>query len=151
MRKVNRSALVPYSAEQMFALVDDVESYPEFLPWCNDTVVHYRGENVVEATLEMHHGKLSKHFRTRNTSTPGQAMDIALVDGPFRQLAGGWRFTQLGETGCKVVLEIEFDFASRIVDAVFGAFFEDTCNALVDAFTCRANQIYGTQQQEHER
>lgn len=143
MRKVSRSALVIFSANEMFALVDNVESYPEFLPWCRDTVVHYRDANIVEATLEMHRGSISRHFRTRNTSIPGQRMDIALVAGPFRHLEGGWGFTQLGESGSKVSLDIEFEFASGVIDKVFGSFFEETCNSLVDAFTRRAEAIYG--------
>ena len=144
MRKVSRSALVPYSAAQMFALVDDVASYPQFLPWCNDTVVHLREENVVEATLEMHRGNLSKNFRTRNISKPGQRIDIALVDGPFQHLAGGWKFNQLGDSGCKVSFELEFEFANRVIDFMFGSFFENSCSVLVDAFTRRADDIYGS-------
>ncbi len=144
MHKVSRNALVLYSAAEMFALVDDVESYPEFLPWCRETVVHYRDDEIVEATLEMHRGALSRHFRTRNTSIVGEKMDIALVSGPFRHLAGGWRFMQLGEAGCKVSLEMEFEFSNRVIEKVFGAFFEETCNSLVDAFTRRAEVVYGT-------
>lgn len=127
----------------MFALVDNVEAYPEFLPWCNSVEVHLRETNIVEATLEMHRGSVSKHFRTRNTSIPGEKMDIQLVDGPFTALTGSWQFRQLGEAGCKVALDIEFEFSSRAVDLVLGAFFEATCNSLVDAFVRRARQIYG--------
>lgn len=143
MRKVRRSALVLYSAAEMFALVDDVESYPEFLPWCADTRVHFREGNVLEATLELHRGAVSRHFRTRNTSVVGEKMDIALVGGPFRELAGGWQFVQLGDAGCKVSLELKFEFTNRAIDLVFGAYFEQTCNSLVDAFIRRADAIYG--------
>jgi ribosome-associated toxin RatA of RatAB toxin-antitoxin module len=143
MRRVNRSALVPYSAEQMFALVEDVEAYPSFLPWCNDVEVHSRDGDVVEVTLELHKGRLSKRFRTRNTLHRCDAMDLALIGGPFRQLSGGWRFQQLGEEGSKVALKLEFEFDSRMLDMVIGAYFEDICNKLVDAFTRRANVIYG--------
>ena len=143
MRVVHRSALVPHSAHEMFALVDNVERYPEFLPWCNAVEVHFRETNIVEATLEMHRGSVSKHFRTRNTSIPGEKMDIQLVSGPFSALAGGWTFKQLGDAGCKVGLAMEFEFSSRAIDVVLGAFFEGTCNSLVDAFVARAGQIYG--------
>ncbi len=143
MRKVSRSALVPYSAEEMYSLVEDVDSYPLFLPWCNDVEVHYREGNVVEATLELHRGKISKRFRTRNTMHPSDAMDLELVGGPFRHLSGGWRFRQLGAAGCKVLFELEFEFDSRVLDLMIGAFFEDICNSLVDAFTQRAAEIYG--------
>ena len=143
MRTVRRSALVPYSAQQMFALVDDVEAYPEFLPWCNDAEVHDRRDDVVEATVELHRGSISKHFRTRNRNVPGESIDISLVGGPFKHLAGGWEFRQLGESGCKVSLNLDFEFESRAVDLMIGSFFEDICNSLVDAFTRRAATIYG--------
>lgn len=143
MRTVQRTALVPHTADEMFALVDAVEAYPEFLPWCNSVEVHHREANIVEATLEMHRGSVSKHFRTRNTSIRGEKMDIQLVNGPFSALAGGWTFKQLGDAGCKVGLAMEFEFSSRAIDLVLGSFFESTCNSLVDAFVKRAGHIYG--------
>jgi len=124
-------------------LVDDVETYPEFLPWCNDTEVHKRTDNVVDATLELHKGSLSNHFTTRNTRHEFESIEIALIGGPFRQLQGGWRFTEIGEEGCKVTLELEFAFENMFIDMMFGALFEDTCNSLVDAFTKRAQVVYG--------
>ena len=144
MRKVSRSALVPYPSDDIYALVEDVDSYPLFLPWCNDVEVHLRQDNVVEATLELHRGKLSKRFRTRNTMQPKASMDLELVDGPFRHLSGGWRFQPLGDAGCKVSLDMEFEFDSRMLDMLIGRFFEETCNSLVDAFTQRAASIYGS-------
>ena len=144
MRSVNRSALVPYSPAEMFGLVDDVESYPEFLPWCNDATVHARDEDVVEATLELHKGSMSNHFTTRNTLHRPDAIDLALIGGPFRHLEGGWRFQALEEAGCKVSLQLDFQFESMVVDLMFGHFFEETCNSLVDAFTRRAQVIYGS-------
>jgi ribosome-associated toxin RatA of RatAB toxin-antitoxin module len=143
MRKVSRSALVPYSAEEMFALVEDVEAYPSFLPWCNEVEVHSRDGDVVEVTLELHKGSLSKRFRTRNTLHRCEAMDLELVGGPFKRFWGGWKFQQLGEEGSKVALELEFEFDSRMLDMIIGAYFEDICNKLVDAFTQRAVVIYG--------
>jgi ribosome-associated toxin RatA of RatAB toxin-antitoxin module len=143
MRKVSRSAIVPYTASDMYALVADVESYPDFLPWCSDVDVHLREGNTVEATLELHRGGLRKRFRTRNAMQPDARMDLSLVGGPFRHLSGGWTFTPLGEAGSKVALDLEFEFDSRALDLVVGAFFEDACNKLVDAFTQRAAQVYG--------
>lgn len=148
MRKVSRSALVPYSVDQMFSLVDDIESYPQFLPWCRDAEVHSRQGNVVEATLELHRGSVSKHFRTRNTSTLSQQIDIALVGGPFQHLDGRWKFKQLGESGCKVSLDLEFEFSNRVIDMMFGSFFEEICNTLIDAFTRRAATEFGSGQGE---
>jgi ribosome-associated toxin RatA of RatAB toxin-antitoxin module len=143
MRKVDRSALVPYSAREMFVLVDDVEVYPSFLPWCNSAVVHKRSAETVEATLDLHKGAVSNKFTTCNTRSEFDSIGITLVGGPFRHLAGGWTFKDLGDEGSKVSLELEFEFESRLVDMMFGAFFEDTCNSLVDSFTRRAETVFG--------
>lgn len=143
MRKVNRSALVPYSAREMFTLVDDVRSYPEFVPWCNEVIVEHEAGDVITATLELHKGPISKHFTTRNTRRPLEAIDMELVGGPFRYLSGGWRFTEIKDQGCRVSLELDFEFESKLVDMMFGTFFKDAGDALVDAFTARAREIYG--------
>ena len=127
----------------MFVLVDDVEAYPEFLPWCNDAEVRNRTDNIVEATLELHKGSLSNHFTTRNTRREFETIELELIGGPFRHLQGGWQFTEIGEEGCKVALELEFEFENKLIDMMFGAFFEDTCNSLVDAFTKRAQVVLG--------
>ena len=143
MRNVSRSALVPYSAAQMYGLVEDVVAYPEFLPWCIGATLHFKDEEFIEASLEMQRGAVKKSFTTRNTLQPGLAMGIALVGGPFRHLAGAWQFEQLGEDGSKVSLQMEFEFENRVTDALFGRYFEDTCNSLIDSFTKRAHKIYG--------
>ena len=142
MRKVSRSALVPYSAAQMYALVKDVEAYPSFLPWCNDAEVHVRQPEYIEASLELHRHGISKRFRTRNALQEDVSLGIELLGGPFRRLSGGWRFEQLGDAGSKVSLNLEFEFDSRATDIVFGRFFEKTCNSLVDSFTQRAATMY---------
>ncbi len=142
MRKVSRSALVPYTSAQMYSLVKDVESYPDFLPWCDDAELHLSEPDVIEASLEMHRRGIRKRFRTRNPLRENEALGIELVGGPFRHLHGGWTFQQLGEQGCKVALELEFEFESRATDLIFGRFFERTCNELVDSFTRRAARIY---------
>lgn len=134
----------------MYSLVADVESYPTFLPWCRDAEVTFRKGKIVEATLELHKGRVSKHFRTRNSLHDNQEIVINLVDGPFHHLAGQWRFEQLGETGCKVSLDLDFEFESRIIDMLIGAFFEDSCNSLVDAFTRRATEMYGDKRARDE-
>lgn len=143
MRKIARSALVRYSAREMFVLVDDVEAYPSFLPWCNSAVVHRRSDGMVEATLDLHRGAVSKKFTTRNTLREFESIDIELLGGPFRHLAGGWKFSDLGSEGSKVALHLDFEFESMLVDMMFGAFFEDTCNSLVDSFTSRAESVFG--------
>jgi ribosome-associated toxin RatA of RatAB toxin-antitoxin module len=127
----------------MYQLVGDVGAYSEFLPWCNRSEILSRDGDTVEASLELHKGSVSKSFTTRNTHHLDQAIDLSLIGGPFRHLEGGWRFEPLGEEGCKVSLELDFEFESRMVDMLFGSFFEDTCNSLVDAFTTRAADVFG--------
>ena len=143
MRHVNRNSLVPYNAREMFMLVDDVAVYPEFLPWCKSAEVHKRTDDLVEATLELRKGAVSNKFTTQNKRDEFQSIGISLVGGPFRHLEGGWKFSELGEEGCKVSLKLDFEFENMLVDLMFGAFFEETCNSLVDAFTRRAVQVYG--------
>ncbi len=142
MRNVSRSALVPYSAEQMYALVEDIAAYPSFLPWCTGAEVHFRENDVIEASLTLQRGAIEKSFRTRNTLTPSSEIGLQLVGGPFKHLDGGWQFEQLGSDGCKVSLELAFEFDNRLTDSLFGAYFEQTCNSLVDSFTERAATIY---------
>jgi ribosome-associated toxin RatA of RatAB toxin-antitoxin module len=142
MRKVNRSALVPYSASQMYALVKDVEAYPTFLPWCNSAEVHIRETEFIEASLELRRASVSKRFRTRNLLRENEFLGIELVGGPFRHMSGAWTVLQLGDAGCKVELMLEFEFESKATDAIFGRFFEHTCNTLVDSFTQQAAKIY---------
>lgn len=142
MRTINRSAIVPYSAPQMYRLVEDVESYPQFLPWCSAAVLHWRDGDVLEGSVEMHRAGLRRRFRTRNTMRQDEAIDMALVDGPFSHLAGGWHFLALGDSGCKVSLAVEFEVSSRATNRILGHYFEEICNSLVDAFVRRANEIY---------
>ncbi len=143
MRKVDRSALVPYKAQEMFVVVDDVAAYPEFLPWCKSAEVHSCSDDIVEATLELQKGAVSKTFTTRNSRRKFESIDLSLVGGPFKHLSGGWHFKELGDDGCRVSLELEFEFESRLLDMMFGSFFEEICNSLVDAFSKRAASVYG--------
>jgi ribosome-associated toxin RatA of RatAB toxin-antitoxin module len=127
----------------MFALVEDVEAYPDFLPWCIGSTLHSKSKESIEASLELQRGGIRKSFRTRNGLNPGREMSIALVGGPFSHLAGDWKFEQLGDDGSKVSLVLEFEFENRVTDVLFGRYFEDTCNSLIDSFIARANKIYG--------
>lgn len=143
MRKISRSALVPHTPENMFALVADIEAYPSFLPWCRSAHVDERSGEVVEATLEFGRGGIRKSFRTRNTLLQPESITLELVAGPFRHLAGAWHFRALGAGGTKVSLDLEFEFENRVTDLVLGPFFEEICNSLVDAFTRRALEVHG--------
>jgi len=142
MRTISRSALVPVTAEQMFVLVDDIEAYPDFLPWCSRAEVHSRDDNKVEATLELHRGIIRKSFTTLNETVHGESISLALADGPFRYLQGGWMFRALGDAGSKVSFNLEFEFDNPMTNVVFAPLFEETCNSLVDAFTQRAIDVY---------
>ena len=143
MRKVSRSALVPFSARQMYVLVEDVESYPEFLPWCGGAVLHWRDGDVLEGSVEMRIAGLRRSFRTRNRMREFEAIDMELVEGPFSQLSGGWQFKALEQLGCKVSLEVEFEVKNRATNRVLAHYFEEICNSLVDAFVRRAEHMYG--------
>ncbi|MEM7279196.1 MAG: type II toxin-antitoxin system RatA family toxin [Pseudomonadota bacterium] len=143
MRRVHRSAIVPYSAEDMFSLIDDVSAYPQFMPWCTGAEELSRDEHEVLATLELSKGGLAKRFTTRNTRKAPVQLDMDLIDGPFRTLDGGWSLRPLGDEGCEIVLRVNFEFSSFLVDLAFGQFFESTCNSLVDAFIERAADVYG--------
>ena len=143
MREVNRHAILAYSADAMFDLVADVESYPEFLPGCSDAkILEDRGDEVV-ARLKLSQGPLKLSFTTRNVLTRSRAISLELVDGPFASLNGQWLFEPLGEAGTKLTLALTFAFSSRMKDVAMGLVFEQTCNMLVDAFVKRADTIYG--------
>jgi ribosome-associated toxin RatA of RatAB toxin-antitoxin module len=143
MRVVDRNAMVPYSAAQMYALVDDVELYPEFLPWCTAAALQSRADDELVASLTIGYGAFNSSFTTRNELRPPDSMTMQLQDGPFRQLEGRWEFEPLGDSGCEVKLRIEFEFSSTMQDMLFGGTFESICNDLIDAFITRAHDLYG--------
>lgn len=126
----------------MYALVDDIDAYADFLPWCSKSTVLQRGSHSVDASLEISYGKLQKTFTTRNLNSPHDAIEMTLLDGPFKHLHGRWLFTPLGEDGTKVELLLEFEFASKLMDLTVGPVFSHIANSLVDAFTERAQDVY---------
>jgi ribosome-associated toxin RatA of RatAB toxin-antitoxin module len=141
--RIQRSALVPYSAARMFDLVADVESYPRFLPWCRRATVHRADSHEMEATLEIAKGPLHKSFTTRNQLYPKGRIEIHLVQGPFRHLEGNWRFEDLGAEGARVSLEMSFEIAGALLRRTLSPVFAEIANALVDAFCRRARSVYG--------
>jgi ribosome-associated toxin RatA of RatAB toxin-antitoxin module len=143
MRKVNKNALVPYSAAAMYALVNDVARYPEFLPWCRGSQVLDATDTEMRARLDLARGGFSKSFTTHNYLEPDRAITMTLEHGPFKQLEGRWRFIDLGKEGSKVELDMEFEFESGLLDLVAGKIFHEICNSLVDAFIRRAAQLHG--------
>jgi ribosome-associated toxin RatA of RatAB toxin-antitoxin module len=144
MTVVDRSALVGYSAQQMFALVAEIESYPLFLPWCERAVVSLREPGRTVATLRINFHGLNEEFTTENVSEPGARIDMKLVSGPFRALDGSWSFTGLGERGCKVELSLRYEFSSAILEKAIGPVFRGIADSFVEAFVRRAVQKYGS-------
>jgi ribosome-associated toxin RatA of RatAB toxin-antitoxin module len=143
MREVARSAIVPYSAEQMFALVADVERYPQFVPWVAAAHVLERGPDSIVGQLEMHRAGLRERFTTRNVMHEPNAIELSLVSGPFKSLHGRWSFEPIGERGVRVSLHIRFEFANALLTLMLGRAFEKSCGELVDAFVKRARAVYG--------
>lgn len=134
---------MPYSAAEMYALVDDIEAYAEFLPWCDASRVLSRNDEEVRGMLALAHGGVHKSFTTLNRLQKNKMIEIRLVEGPFRHLEGFWRFEALAENACKVRLDLDFEFANKLVALAFGPVFNRIANTLVDAFCKRAVDVYG--------
>jgi ribosome-associated toxin RatA of RatAB toxin-antitoxin module len=143
MAEVVKSVLVPYSAAEMFVLVDGVESYPQFLPWCGGTELHRRDESITEATIHIHYLQVKQHFTTQNEKRFPEEMSIHLKSGPFRRLEGFWRFKILADTACKIEFVMHYEFSSALLEKVLGPVFGMVTSNLVDAFVQRAEQVYG--------
>jgi ribosome-associated toxin RatA of RatAB toxin-antitoxin module len=142
MHVVERTALVTYSPAQMYALVNDVARYPEFLPWCVGVKVTDVSAAERIAALKIEHGVLKTEFTTRNTLTPDTQILMQLTHGPFRSLTGAWRFEAIGTRGARVKFKVEFEFKNRVTAAAFNAIFESLCGSIVDAFVLRAQKVY---------
>jgi ribosome-associated toxin RatA of RatAB toxin-antitoxin module len=145
MKRVARSAIVQHSAAQLYALVEDIESYPSFLPWCVGAEVKSRDADSTIARLTVGMRGVKQSFTTRNQNRAPEAIDMRLVEGPFRRFAAGWRFEPLGEQACKVEFSMEFEFAGRTLGALLQPLFEKIGDSMVDAFTRRADEIHGAQ------
>lgn len=143
MALVEKSVLVGYSARQMFDLVDGVERYPEFLPWCGRTEVKHRDEASVLATLYIDYHHVKHSFTTSNARQVPGLIDIRLQEGPFRQLEGSWRFLELAADASKVEFRLHYEFSSRTLEALVNPVFSVIAGTLLDAFVERAEKIYG--------
>jgi ribosome-associated toxin RatA of RatAB toxin-antitoxin module len=143
MKRVARSAIVPHSAAQLYALVEDIESYPSFLPWCVAAEVKSRTPDATLATLTVGVSGIRQSFTTRNANRPPEAIDMQLVEGPFRSFTAAWRFQPLGENACNVEFSMAFEFSSRALAALLQPLFERMADSMVDAFTRRADQVHG--------
>ena len=143
MAVVRKSALVPHSAGQMYALVNDVDSYAEFLPWCRSSRIVRPTDDGYIGEIEVAKAGIVQSFQTRNVPTPEEQVRISLEEGPFRHLHGDWNFIALRTDASKVELMLEFEFSGKLMNAAFGAVFSQIANSMVDAFCKRAGEIYG--------
>ena len=138
-----RSAIVEHSAEQVYRLVEDIESYPSFLPWCLAARVHERGAASTRATLTVGMPGLRQSFTTRNDNRSGQSIDLHLVEGPFKTFAAAWRFHPLSPRACRIEFTLRYEFSSRALSRLLEPLFNGIANSMVDAFTRRADERYG--------
>lgn len=143
MQVVEKHVLVAHTPEQMFALVDDVQHYPRFLPWCSKAEVHSRDGDELVASLHIDYLKIRQHFTTRNINSRPGSITMELVDGPFRHLEGRWHFQPLGDIGCKVEFRLSYQFSSHLLEKVIGPVFGHISGSLVDAFIREADKVYG--------
>jgi len=141
--QIRRSALVKYSPAQMFDLVNEVEAYPKRFAWCASAEVIERGENMLVARLDLKFAGFHHSFTTRNTMDHPRRLQVSLVNGPFRSLEGFWDFIPLGAEGCKVALELDFDYAGRLGGAALKLGFQGLASRMVDDFCREADKVYG--------
>ena len=134
---------MPYACEVAFEVVDQIDAYSEFLPWCAESRVLQRTETEVIATLVLAKSGIRQSFTTKNQLMRPNVIGLSLVDGPFQQLEGGWVFDALGDAGCKISLEMRFEFSSKLMDQTFGRVFGVAADRMVDAFTARLDDLHG--------
>ena len=142
MAVVHKTVFVAYSTEQMFALVEQVENYPQFLPWCGEVKVAERSEQGLTATLSINYHGIKQQFTTRNINQRPQLMQMNLVEGPFKQLSGCWKFTELRADACKIEFDLNYEFSSKLLEHLIGPVFSKIANSFVDSFCARADVLY---------
>ena len=144
MKRIARSAIVEHSAAEMYALVDGIEAYPEFLPWCAGAEVHERRPGATRATLTVGLHGLRHSFTTQNENRPGEAIDMRLVQGPFRRFHGEWRFVPLGEHASRIEFTLEYEFSSRTLGRLLAPLFDGIADSMVEAFVRRAAELHAS-------
>jgi ribosome-associated toxin RatA of RatAB toxin-antitoxin module len=142
MQRVRKSVLVPYAAAEMFALVDDVEAYPKFLPWCGGAKVLERHDGGKTARIDIDYHGVKAHFTTDNANLPPDKIVITLKDGPFKHLHGEWRFRALSDEASKVEFELAYEFATHLIETIVGPVFSHIANTFIDAFVRRAEKLH---------
>jgi|SRR5688572_7426671 ribosome-associated toxin RatA of RatAB toxin-antitoxin module len=142
VKKIARSAIVGHSAAKMYALVEDIDAYPSFLPWCARAEVHERAPGTTKATLTVALAGLRHSFTTLNENRPPEAIDLRLVEGPFRRFAGQWRFVTLSPEACRIEFSLQYEFSSRTLGRLLAPLFDGMADSMVDAFVRRAAEVY---------
>lgn len=143
MAEIEKTVLVPYSAEKMFNLVDDVAKYPEFLPWCDGTTVIQKSETITHATVNINYHHVKHSFSTENKRNPPVLIEMTLLNGPFEHLDGHWRFIPLSDEACKIEFRLHYTFSHKILERLVGPVFHMIANSFVESFIERADATYG--------
>ncbi|MDX1519135.1 MAG: type II toxin-antitoxin system RatA family toxin [Gammaproteobacteria bacterium] len=139
---IRKTATLPYTSGQMYTLVNDIESYPEFLPWCSEAQVHERYDDRLKASLTLKAGKLEHTLMTENSMEEDRLIQVRLIEGPFKHLTGSWHFRDQDDSRCHITLEMQFEFKNRILKMALNKTFNKIVNSLVDAFSQRARELY---------
>lgn len=143
MTEINKSESVPFSADQMYALVNDIEAYPEFLPWCKSSCIYNQSEEQLSASVDIAVGKIRHSFTTLNRMTPGRKIEMQLEKGPFKYLTGTWCFTPKNGEICDVTLHMQFEFKNKLLKLALERAFNKIMSTMVESFINRAQDIYG--------
>jgi len=143
MALVEKSVILPFSAEQMFGLVDNVAEYPKFLPWCGGTSVTVVDDSKIRATVHINYHHVKQSFTTENVRLAPHCIDITLLDGPFKNLDGTWQFISLTPTACKIEFRLKYEFSNKLLEKVVGPVFHYIASTFVEAFIKRAEVVYG--------
>ena len=143
MHRISKSAIVPYTPQQMFELVNNIDDYSQFLNWCDSSSILNQSDDQITASVEINKGGIKQAFSTLNTLTPYKSISMELVDGPFEELSGEWRFEPLGENAAKIHLDLQFKFKSMLIDMALSPVFKNIANSQLDSFVERAKYIYG--------
>ena len=143
MTKISKATVVPYTPEEMYVLVNDIESYPAFLPWCSAAKILTQQDESLTATLSLALGKIKQSFTTENTMQDGSRIEIQLIEGPFKHLSGYWKFNPEDEQSCHIQLHMNFEFKNKIIKHTLGKACYKVMDSLVESFAQRAQQVYG--------
>lgn len=143
MHYISKSAIVTYSCEQMYQLVNNIDDYPKFLNWCSQAFILNQTDTQIIASINVNKSVFNQSFTTINTLTPNKRIDMQLKNGPFNHLSGSWKFTKLSANACKIELQLQFSFSAKLVDITISPIFTNIANTQLEAFISRAKQVYG--------